>query len=117
MMKQMRMGLYDTIRKTLDLERFDLNMCHTKRAGHAEEMARKAAQEGFDIVVAVGGDGTVNEVARSVVHTPTALGIVPCGSGNGLARHLDIPLDAAGALRVINHATVHTLDLDAPQEP
>lgn len=105
-----KMGLYDTIRKTLDQERFDLNMCHTKRAGHAEEMARKAAQEGFDIVVAVGGDGTVNEVARSVVHTPTALGIVPCGSGNGLARHLDIPLDAAGALRVINHATVHTLD-------
>ena len=105
-----KLGLYQAIRSTMDYDKFDLSICHTKRAGHAEEITRKAVEEHFDIVVAVGGDGTVNEVARSVVHTPTALAIVPCGSGNGLARHLDIPLEASKALHIVNQAVVHTLD-------
>ncbi len=100
----------NTIRNTIDRERFDFDIKRTKRAGHAAELAREAAEQGYDIVVAVGGDGTVNEVARAIVHTDTALGIVPSGSGNGLARHLQIPLDTAGAVRIINEAAVRCLD-------
>ncbi|QJX48918.1 acylglycerol kinase family protein [Hymenobacter taeanensis] len=70
----------------------------TQYAGHAEELAQQAAQEGCRVVVAVGGDGTVNEVARGLLGTSAALGIVPRGSGNGLARHLHIPLDLPGAV-------------------
>ena len=72
-------------------ERFQYEIVYTERSGHAAQLAQEAAEAGVDIVVAVGGDGTVNEVARSLVHTQTALAIVPCGSGNGLARHLFIP--------------------------
>ncbi len=105
-----KLPLYRAIRSTIDREKFDLYIQHTKYAGHAAEMASKAAAENFDIVVAVGGDGTVNEVARAIVHTRTALGIIPCGSGNGLARHLHIPLNARKALKVINEATIQCLD-------
>ena len=81
------------IERRIDTQRFAVEIRYTEYAGHAVEIARQAAEEGFDIVVAVGGDGTINEVARSLVHTNTALAIVPSGSGNGLARHLLIPMD------------------------
>ncbi len=84
-----------------------VEVLETAYAGHAEELA---AQTDADIVVAVGGDGTVNEVARSIVHTPTALAILPCGSGNGLARHLQIPMELSRAINIINEDCVHTLD-------
>jgi YegS/Rv2252/BmrU family lipid kinase len=71
----------------------------TERAGHAVELAAAAAAEGYEVVVAVGGDGTVNEVGRGLLGTSAALGIVPQGSGNGLARHLKVPLNLAAALR------------------
>lgn len=99
--------LIDTI---IDKERFDCTTVFTERAGHASELAKKAAEEGADIVVAVGGDGTVNEVARGITDTKTALGIIPCGSGNGLARHLMIPLNVRRAIEIINRCEVHYLD-------
>ena len=55
-----------------------------------KRIAATAAKEKVDIVVAIGGDGTINEIGRALIHTDTALGIIPCGSGNGLARHLQI---------------------------
>ena len=82
----------------------------TERAGHASELAVSARDEGIDIVVAVGGDGTVNEVARSIVHSDTALGIIPCGSGNGLARHLMLPMNLKKAIQIINRCEIHNLD-------
>lgn len=100
----------DDIRRYLDAERFDFTISLTECAEYATTLAREAVEAGVDIVVAVGGDGTVNEVARAVVHTPTALGIIPCGSGNGLARHLQIPTTARRAIEIINADTVHTLD-------
>ena len=81
------------IGELMDAEKYDIELRRTEYAGHAAEIARQCAAEGADVVVAVGGDGTVNEVARPLTHTETALGIIPCGSGNGLARHLRIPLD------------------------
>ena len=70
----------------------------TRAPGHATDLAREAVASGADVVVAVGGDGTVNEVARGLMGTGTALGIVPVGSGNGLARALRLPLEPAPAL-------------------
>ena len=100
----------ELIESTLDKERFEPEIIFTEYAGHAAEIAKTRAEAGIDIVVAVGGDGTVNEVARSLVHTKTALGIIPCGSGNGLARHLCIPLDAKKAIGLLNEAKIEAFD-------
>lgn len=83
---------------------------YTERAGHAIEIAARAAEEKIDIVVAIGGDGTINEIARSLVHTGTALGIIPCGSGNGLARHLHIPMEPKKALDILNEGITDLID-------
>lgn len=82
----------------------------TERPGHATELAEAAASDGVDIVVAVGGDGTVNEVARALCNTSSTLGIIPVGSGNGLARHLNIPMDALKAVDVITSGRVEQCD-------
>lgn len=105
-----KLPVYRAIRRYTDASRFDFSVCHTKAAGEAAIFARKAVAEGYDIVVAVGGDGTINEVAREVIHTKTALGIIPCGSGNGLARHLQLPMNPEKAVRIINQAVIHHLD-------
>ena len=98
------------IEQILDKELFDTEIRFTQYRGHAAEIAKQKADEETDIVVAVGGDGTVNEVARSLVHTNTALGIIPCGSGNGLARHLCLPLDVKKAIGIINSCKIDTFD-------
>ncbi|MBR1485446.1 MAG: YegS/Rv2252/BmrU family lipid kinase [Prevotella sp.] len=98
------------IAETLDAQRFDCTIRYTEYAGHAAEIARECAEAGTDICVAVGGDGTVNEVARSLVHTGTALAIVPCGSGNGLARHLCLPMDVRRSIDIINRAQIEAFD-------
>ena len=101
------------IMQTLDAEQWLPNIVFTERAGHATELAYQFARMGFDAVVAVGGDGTVNEVARGLVkgngrmangERATALGIIPMGSGNGFARHLNIPMRAQKAIEMINHS-------------
>lgn len=79
----------------------------TEYAGHAEQLAREATA---DVVVAVGGDGTVNEVARGLVGTGKTLGIIPCGSGDGLARHLGISHNFNTALKTITSGKTSPLD-------
>lgn len=81
---------------------YDIEVRFTERPGHATELAAMAASEGYYAVVACGGDGTVNEVARGLRDSGTALGIIPIGSGNGLARHLGIPMTLRGAFGVIS---------------
>lgn len=98
------------IHQHLNQDKYAHDIVYTERAGHAPDMAHEAANQGVAIVVAVGGDGTVNEVARGLLHTETALAILPKGSGNGLARHLGIPMGLDGALRVINKANITTID-------
>ncbi|MBD2722226.1 diacylglycerol/lipid kinase family protein [Hymenobacter armeniacus] len=83
----------------------------TEYAGHAVEIARSAAGEGHKVVVAVGGDGTVNEVGRGLLGTAAAMGIVPQGSGNGLARHLKVPLALPAALRRLAAPTFSRMDV------
>ena len=98
------------IMQTLDMEQWLPNIVFTEYAGHATELAHQYARMGFDAVVAVGGDGTVNEVARGLRDTNTALGILPMGSGNGFARHLNIPIRPQKALEMINHSEPINVD-------
>ncbi|MDR1283750.1 MAG: diacylglycerol kinase family lipid kinase [Opitutaceae bacterium] len=70
----------------------------TERPQHATDLARQALDEGCELVVAIGGDGTLNEVAAALIGTPATLGIIPRGSGNGLVRHLGLPLAPEAAL-------------------
>jgi len=98
------------IEKTIDHGLFDYDIRLTAYRGNASEIASECVAMGKDAVVAVGGDGTVNEVARSLTHTDTALGIIPCGSGNGLARHLCLPMDTKKSLEIINTYNVEAFD-------
>jgi len=102
--------IVNLIPEYMEASRFDVKIWYTEFRGHAGQIARKAVEEGIKVVVAVGGDGTVNEVARCLIHTNTALGIIPCGSGNGLARHLFIPMNPEGALQVLSTCTIEVLD-------
>ena len=90
------------IDRGIDRINLDYKVAETQYAGHATEIARQATNEGYDIVVAVGGDGTVNEVASGLVDTQTKMGIIPCGSGNGLARSLKIPITPTKAVKLLN---------------
>lgn len=94
----------------IDKTKYSWEVVYTERAGHAIEIAAQAAKDKIDRVVAIGGDGTINEIARSLVHTDTALGIIPCGSGNGLARHLHIPMEPKKALEVLNEGLTDVID-------
>ncbi len=98
------------VEQLVDKSRFTYEIVKTQYAGHACEIARECANRGVDIVCAIGGDGTVNETARSLVHTDTSLAIIPCGSGNGLARHLHIPMDAIRAIKLINTGVAQRID-------
>lgn len=102
--------ILDLIAGFFEPEQWAVEVKRTESPGHAERLANEAARSGADVVVAVGGDGTVNEVARGIVHTESALGIVPCGSGNGLARHLGIPMNPQKALRTLKRMDVRTCD-------
>ena len=88
----------------------ELLLTYTKAAGHAEELARRAAEEGYDHVIAVGGDGTVNEVARGLVGSKTALAIVPKGSGNGLARALGLSMSTDRVIEQLASGRRITID-------
>ncbi len=73
----------------------------TNHPGHATELASNAIADGYDLVVAVGGDGTVNEVAQGLIGTETPMGIIPMGSGNGLARELGISMNLLKSTRTL----------------
>lgn len=98
------------IRDLLDPQLFSPTVVVTEYAGHATQLAQQFALEGYYAVIAVGGDGTVNEVANGLVRTNTALGIVPNGSGNGFARHLDISTRMNRAIEMLNSSEVISVD-------
>ncbi len=83
----------------------------TSYKGHATEIAQQCAEEKARIVVAVGGDGTINEIARGLVNTQTALGVVPAGSGNGFARNMNIPLNQQEAIRALLQPGFRRIDV------
>ncbi|MCL7988355.1 diacylglycerol kinase family lipid kinase [Sphingobacterium sp. lm-10] len=104
------------ILETLDLSKFEPTFQQTDHAGHAYELAKQAVLNKYDVVVAVGGDGTINEIGSALAGTDTPLGIIPEGSGNGLALYLGIPLHEAGAIRRINRFDTMTVDTGSVNE-
>ncbi len=95
----------------LDLTLFLPQFVFTERVNHGAQLAENAINEGFDIIVAVGGDGTINEVAKVLVGTGITLGIVPKGSGNGLARALYIPIAEKLAIQDLNKLNSKEIDV------
>ncbi len=98
------------ITDTLDRNQWLPNIQFTEYAGHARELALQYARMGFYAVVAVGGDGTLNEVACGLRDTQTALGVIPMGSGNGFARHIGVPLRTQRAIEMFNRSEVIQAD-------
>ena len=101
-------GVLAAVRKHLDGSLYRPEFRMTERAGEAEELARSARA---DVVVAVGGDGTVSEVARGLVGTGKTLGIIPCGSGDGLALHLGLSRTPAKAVKTLNECCETAIDV------
>lgn len=103
-------SIVGAIAGSVDMDRYEVTIRFTAAPGHATTLASEAVQSGQQLVVAVGGDGTVNEVARALVGTDAALGIIPCGSGNGLARHLHIPMNPRKAIEILNQGRIRRID-------
>ena len=103
--------LLDRAKAFIAEQRLDATVVLTERPRHATDLARAAVTDGCDLVVAIGGDGTMNEVAAALTGTTTALGLIPCGSGNGLGRHLGIPNPGQGAFRALLHGRPRAMDV------
>jgi YegS/Rv2252/BmrU family lipid kinase len=101
----------ELIRHNLDPDKFEYVIRETKSPKDAMRLASAAVQDKFEIVVAAGGDGTINEVVQGIGNSPIILGIIPMGSGNGLARHLDISLEPEKAVKAINKLNTKTIDI------
>ncbi|MEZ4936917.1 MAG: diacylglycerol kinase family lipid kinase [Crocinitomicaceae bacterium] len=99
------------IQKHLDHEQFQYEIFYTEYRGHAYDIALNIAENNaFHIIAVVGGDGSVNEVGRALVDTEIAMAIIPTGSGNGFARHFDIPCDIERSIKLINQAQIQKVD-------
>jgi YegS/Rv2252/BmrU family lipid kinase len=96
--------------KYLDTSTYHPYFRYSEYPGHISEITMQALDENYSAIIAVGGDGTVNEAARILVHTNVPMGIVPAGSGNGLARHLQVPLSVKKAVALINRLRVLKVD-------
>ena len=107
---QSKKAILKWIDERMDRSVYDYSIVRTEYAGHATQIAASAVEDKVDVVVAIGGDGTINEIARALVHSETALGIIPCGSGNGLARHLRIPMEPKAAIDIINQGNRLCID-------
>ncbi len=105
-----KLDLPALIAQHIDKEKYNATCTFTGHVGHATELASAEAIKDFDIVVAVGGDGTINEVASQLVHSDKILAVIPFGSGNGLARFLNIPLKPKKAIELINSGKFQTID-------
>lgn len=99
-----------TLKSIIDQAKVRYELAYSKHADHFTELAKNGIKKGFNKIVVVGGDGSINEVFRQLVGTKVKLGVLPFGSGNGLARHLKIPLDLPKALQVILNGNTKQID-------
>ena len=106
----------ECVARELGGESFSYDIIFTEYAGHATELSLGAVGR-YDIVAAVGGDGTLNEVAHILVGTDTTLAVIPYGSGNGLARCLHIPLNTEKALRLLQNGRIQQIDTGSAEHP
>jgi len=99
------------LRTHLDKGLFDLAIIYTEYAGHGTEIAKDAIKSDIDTIIAIGGDGTINEIGKVLINSEISLGIIPCGSGNGLARHLGIPMNIVKAIKHLNNTISRAIDV------
>lgn len=103
------------IKKQFDLEKFDITIKESEAHGHASEITKDSIALNYNVIISIGGDGTINEIGKELIGTDILLGIVPAGSGNGLARHLQIPMNPLKALETIEkmeHFSIDTASLN-----
>lgn len=98
------------IRKNLDSSNYHFSIIYTEYSGHGSELAKQGIIEKVDIICAVGGDGTVHEIAIALIHSDVKLAIIPCGSGNGFARHFRISERIKKSIKVINQGNFTKID-------
>jgi len=103
--------LYHSIETTFDKKKDSVHVLKTSKKEHAIDLTQKAIEEKPDVVVACGGDGTVNEVARGLVKTEIPIAVVPLGSGNGIARHFKIPSEISNAIQLIKKKKIAKMDV------
>ena len=108
--KRSSKNILKEINSGIDSGKYIVDVKYSESAKHVTTLATDAVQTNTDIIVAVGGDGTINEVASCLIHSKSLLGIIPLGSGNGLARHIGIPLSVVKAIKLINEA--HSMLID-----
>ncbi len=94
----------------MDKSGFSAKYLFSNSVGHAHQLALEHLDSEIDIIVAVGGDGTINEIASALINSKKAMGIIPCGSGNGLARALKIPIKHESAVKRLNNLRFTTID-------
>ncbi len=104
-------AIQQAIDTKLDMDQFTYEIDHTEYAKHGTVLAKEAAQRGAYAVVAVGGDGSVNDIVAGLIGTGTALAIIPKGSGNGMARTMEIPLKEMEAIEIINKGNSIMIDI------
>jgi YegS/Rv2252/BmrU family lipid kinase len=105
-----KLKIPEIVQETLDQSKFDAEFYFTKCAGHATQLATEMLEKNYSRIIAVGGDGTINEVAKALVDSNAAMGIIPKGSGNGLARFLKIPLKVKDAVELLNRGKIMSID-------
>ena len=106
-----RSSIQQQIEKRLPNYVSDYEILYTEGPSHATDIARDAVLKKVDAVIAIGGDGTVNETASGLLHSDTLLGIIPTGSGNGLSRHLKIPTNIGRALKTLQNSAPFKMDV------
>ena len=109
------LSMFSTMRQAFDRywERagVDLSYQFTQSKADGIAKAERAVENGVDIIIVSGGDGTVSTISRILVGTDTVLGVIPTGSGNGFARHFGIPLVTAKAVKALAHGSVRSIDV------
>lgn len=98
------------IQNFLDSSKYKFSIIYTEFKGHGSEIAKQGISENIDIICAVGGDGTVHEIAVSLIHSKVKLAIIPCGSGNGFARHFKISERIRKSIEIINQGNFSLID-------
>ncbi len=104
-------AIKNAIFEFVDPEKFDFEVVETDYAGHATQLAIDAVQMDYDMVVAVGGDGSINEVVEGLIGSNTILGIIPAGSGNGFAMHIGYGRDPLKAVKLFNNGHSEFVDI------
>jgi len=106
---------FDQIREALlehwDLPENELSIQFSKSKEDGQDKARRAVEEGVGRLIVMGGDGMINTIGSILIGTDVALGVIPTGSGNGFARHFDIPLDIIKATIALANASPHAIDV------